>query len=565
MIILNQKKWQIRTPNPSIQVYLSNALGIHPIIAQLLINRGIEKASEAKNFLNGGEEQLHDPFLLKDMGKAIDRVKRAQQQGETVLIFGDYDVDGITASVVLRQVLSRFGISVINHIPNRMDDGYGLNDQILSIARQQHVSLVISVDCGITAIREAAILKENGIDLIIIDHHEPSEEGIPDALAVIDPKRNDCAYPFKDLAGVGLAAKFVQAMVGEIPSEILDLVALGTLADVVSLRGENRFFVKQGLPHIEATSNKGLQALLEISNIKGKKLKPYHAGFIIGPRINAAGRMGSASRALDLLLCDNEVEALRLARELDGVNTKRQQLQRKIVQEAMDMIEREVNFKDHRVIVLAKKGWHKGVLGIVASKVVEMFYRPAIIATLDNGIGIASARSIEGFHLHEALTHCSKTLEEFGGHRLAAGLTVQQDKIDLFRDQINAYALERLAVEDLVPFLEIDGQIPLSSLDTNLSEMIELLEPYGEGNAMPVFCSLDLTLKSRPAVLARDTLKFWVSDGATTLSAVGFGMGKYAQGLKMGSKVDLAYELSVDDWNKAPVVQLKLRDIRFKE
>jgi single-stranded-DNA-specific exonuclease len=446
-----------------------------------------------------------------------------------------------------------------------MDDGYGLNDQVVEIAQKCHATLVISVDCGITALKEAKILKENKIDLIVIDHHEPSDQGIPDAVAVIDPKRSDCPYPFKHLAAVGLAAKFAQAMTGEMPTDILDLVALGTVTDVVPLCGENRLLVKQGLPLIERTQNKGLQALLEVASIKGKTLKPYHAGFIIGPRINAAGRMDSARRALDLLLSDNEVEALKIAKELDAINTKRQQLQRRIIQEAMDMIEHDVNFKDHRVIVLAKEGWHRGVLGIVASRVVETFYRPAIVAAIENGFGFASARSIDGFHLHEALTSCSDVLEEFGGHKLAAGLTVHQDKIEVFRDRINAYALENLDAADLTPTLIIDGEVPFSRLTVDLIDDIDLLEPYGEGNRSPIFCSHGLMVKSRPVVLAKETLKFWVSDGNVTLSVVGFGMGKYAEYLAMGQKIDLAYELTIDDWNKAPTVQLKLKDLRIRE
>lgn len=562
--LITQKKWRILPPAYPEREALSRTLGVHPIIAQLLINRGLEDFAAASGFLQTGIDQFYDPFLLKDMDKAVERVKLSQQKGETVLIFGDYDVDGITASVVLRQILNRFGVKVFNHIPDRMDDGYGLNDQAAGIARQCGASLVISVDCGITALHAAKILKENSIDLIVIDHHEPSDEGIPDALAVIDPKRKDCPYPFKHLAAVGLAAKFAQALVGEMPEDILDLVALGTIADVVPLYGENRVFVKLGLPYIEKTHNKGLQALLETARIKGKTLKPYHAGFIIGPRINAAGRMDSAHLALDLLLSTDEQDAMRLAQELETINLKRQQLQRKIIQEAMQMIEHDIDLDRHKVIVLAKEGWHKGVLGIVASRVVETFYRPAIIASIEDGWGTGSARSIEGFHLHEALAYCGDILKEFGGHKLAAGLTVHQDNLDHFRDEINAYASQNLDAADLTPTLMIDGDIAFSDLDTDLVAMIDLLEPYGEGNRSPIFCSTDVVIKSRPVVLAKETLKFWVSDGNQTLSAVGFGMGAYQTELSLGQKVDVAYELAIDDWNKDPIVQLKLKDIRIK-
>jgi len=562
--LITQKKWKIVSEDAQARRRLCQTLDLHPVVARLLVNREVTDPSDAEAFLNGRAGRFHDPFLLSGMTEAVQRVQQAQRNGETVLIFGDYDVDGITASVVVRQVLTRFGIRVVNHIPDRMDDGYGLNEQVLQIARQNGASLVVSVDCGITALRAARLLKEGGIDLIVIDHHEQCEEGIPSAVAVIDPKRKDCPYPFKHLAAVGLAAKFAQALVGEVPRDILDLVALGTIADVVPLSGENRAFVKIGLPHIEETKNKGLQALLEVARISGKTLKPYHAGFIIGPRINAAGRMDSARRALDLLLNENETEALALARELDAINTRRQQLQRTIIQEAMAMIEQEVNFKDHRVIVLAKQGWHKGVLGIVASRVVETFYRPAVIASIEaDGWGTASARSIDGFPLHEALASCSDVLKEFGGHRLAAGLTVHQDHIDTFRNRINDYALKNLDAADLIPTLLIDCEVPFSTLNVELIREIDSLEPYGEGNRPPVLCSRGLTIKSRPAVLAKDTLKFWVSDGTVSYSVVGFGMGKYQEVLSLGQTVDLAYELAVDDWNKAPTVQLKLKDVRM--
>jgi len=563
--LITRKKWRVSPPSPRIQDLLCAALTIHPIAAQVLVNRGLDTVAQARAFLAGDEEGLHDPMLLKDMDRAIERVRQAQRSGETVVIFGDYDVDGITASVVLRQVLERFGIKALNHIPDRMDDGYGLNDQVVEVARKAGSGLMISIDCGITALNEARLLKDHGIDLIIIDHHEPSEQGIPEAVAVVDPKRADCPYPFKHLAAVGLAAKFAQAMFGEVPRDILDFVALGTIADVVPLHGENRIFVKQGLPCIETTRNKGLQALLEVTRIKGKPLRPYHAGFVIGPRINAAGRMDSARRALDLFLSDDEREALRLAQDLDRINSQRQQMQQKIIREALEMLSQSQRLQDQSVIVLAKEGWHIGVLGIVASRIVETFYRPAIVASLDEEWGTASARSIENFHLHEALNYCAQDLEEFGGHKLAAGLKISRNNLERFTDRINDYARQALKNEDLIPVLTIDCAVALSQLDVDLVRLIDSFEPYGEGNRTPIFCSYNIQVKSRPAVLARNTLKFWVSDGQQTWSVVGFGMGDYARHFTMGDTVDVAYELAIDDWNKAPTVQLRLKDIRLKQ
>jgi len=410
--LIAQKRWDLPVPNPQLQAEISNTLHVHPILAQLLINRGITTPLEAEAFLNTDFEKLYDPFLMRDMDKAVERVRLAKERQERVLIFGDYDVDGVTSSVVLNKTLTQYGLDVVHHIPDRMDDGYGLNFNVAELARREQAKLVIAVDCGITALKEVRSLMEQGIDIVILDHHEPSEEGIPDCCAVVDPKRKDCPYPFKHLAAVGIAAKFTQALFGGVPNEILDLVALGTIADVVPLRGENRIFVKFGLPCIENTDNLGLQALLDVARIKGKKLRPYHAGFILGPRINAAGRMDSARHSLELLLSHDFQAAMDLAGKLDSINVERQQLQKTMIQEALDMVERDVNFNKEKVIVLVKEGWHKGVLGIVASKIVETFYRPAVIVALENGVATGSARSIDGFHLHEAHTSCLDVLED---------------------------------------------------------------------------------------------------------------------------------------------------------
>jgi len=557
-----QKFWNIKNPSPRKQAALSRELSIHPIIAQLLINRGVKDAQEADDFLTADLNRLNDPFLFKDMDKAVERIRTAKKNKERVLIFGDYDVDGVTSTALMFNTLKKFGLHVINHIPHRLHDGYGLNEDVGKIAKKNGVTLVIAVDCGITAFKEVDLLNSMDIDIIVVDHHEPAHKGIPSATAVIDPKRKDCGYPFRHLAAVGLVAKVTQALTGKVTGEALDLVALGTIADVVPLRGENRIYVKAGLPHIEKTKNKGLAALLEVARIKGKKIRPHSIGFVLGPRINASGRMDSAHKALDLLLCDEHDEALRLAQFLETNNARRQKLQKDVIQEALDMVEREVNFQDQKVIVLCKEGWHKGVLGIVAARVAEQYFRPAIVMSLKEGVGTASARSIAGFHLDQALAHCTDLLEAFGGHKLAAGLTIKEENIDPFRKAINEFAQDILEVRDLIPALNIDYEIPLSTLSVQLSRTMELLEPFGEGNPSPLFCSRQLTVKSNPAVLGRETLKFWVTDGQVTVSAVGFGMARYKDLVRLGEKVDLAYQLGIDDWNKAATVQLTLKDIK---
>ena len=557
------KRWLIKIANPIIQKLLIDALNIHPIIAQLLINRQVTTVHEAQLFLNAELPSLYNPFLLTDMDRAVERIGLAKEQSEKILIFGDYDVDGVTSSALLRRTLKRVGLDAINYIPHRMEEGYGLNVAIAEFAKAQGIHLIITVDCGINAFEPIAAIMALGIDVIVIDHHEPDGERIPPALAVIDPKRVDCLYPSKNLSAVGLVAKLAQALLGEIPEEDLDLVAIGTVADVVALRGENRIFVKKGLPLIERTLKCGLRALLEVAKISGKKMKPYYIGFVLGPRLNAAGRMDSANIALDLLLSEDPASANLLAQSLEEHNQSRQKMQLSVVEEAIAMIENSPNIKESQIIVVAKEGWHKGVLGIVASRIVDKYYRPTVVISVADGLGTGSARSIEGFHLHEALTKCSAILENYGGHKRAAGLRLKHEHIDAFRIAINEFAKDTWASEDLVPTLDIDCEISLSNIDLDLVALIESMEPHGEGNPSPVFCSRSLIVKSAPAALGKDTLKFWVTDGSKTFSAVGFGMGSLKSNIKMGSRVDVAYTLAIDEWNKAPVPQLMLKDIKL--
>jgi len=561
-ILTVQKQWLVKHPNPQLQVELSDKLGVHPIIAQLLINRDVKTPEDADLFLSDKLSKLYDPFLLKDMDVAVKRVKEAKEKNETVLVFGDYDADGVTSSAILHNALKREGLKVLNYIPHRIHDGYGLNHEIGEFAKENGVTLLITVDCGISAHSEVETINKLGIDVVILDHHVPSEASLPNALAVINPKRKDCPYPFEHLAAVGLAAKFSEALSGTITDEELELVAIGTVADVVPLIGENRIYVKHGLPKIAQTQNKGLKALLGVAKVKNKKIRPHFIGFIIGPRINATGRMDSAQKSLDLLLSKDDNEALALANFLEKLNSKRQKLQNDLISEALAIVEQEVNFKDQKVIVIGKEGWHKGVLGIVASRIAETYYRPTVVISMDEGVGSGSARSIEGFNLYEALTHCSSLLENYGGHKGAAGLTVKEENINEFKEMLNDFAQENFDPEHLVPSIDVDCEIPLSSLNMDLVKIIDSMEPYGEGNPTPLFCTRQLIAKSPPMVLGKDTLKFWVTDGQASISAVGFRMGKYSEFVKVGQKLDLVYEVSIDDWNKAPTVQLKLKDIR---
>jgi len=561
-LLAPRKNWKIKPADIRLQRTLSRDMNISLLMAQLLLNRNVKDATEASQFLSCSLSHLFDPLMMQDMSKAITRVKRALQKKEKILIFGDYDVDGVTSIAILQRVLEQMGADVCHHIPHRVHDGYGLNNMVARIARQKGASLFISVDCGITAIHEVDLLTKAGIDVIVIDHHEPSANGLPSALAVIDPKRKDDRYPFKELAAVGLVYKFIQALTGSLNEDLLDFVALGTVADVVPLISENRILVKYGLERIKNTKSVGLAALMEAAKLKPTSISPQAIGFILGPRLNATGRIDSARKSLELLLCNNELQAAQMAQNLNSLNNDRQKLQRQIIQEAVGIVDKEVNFKNDKVIVVSKDGWHKGVLGIVASRVCEMYSRPAVVISLENGVGSASARSISGFHLSEALNHCAALLEEFGGHKLAAGLTIRAENIMTFRRHINDFAKDILKVKDLVPVIDVDCEVPLSVLNQNLFKMTESLQPFGEGNPVPLFCTRQLKIKARPVRRAKETLKLWLTDGTMTISAVGFGMAACADYLAPGHEVDVVYQLSLDTWGKAPTLQLKLKDIK---
>ncbi len=545
---------------------LSRELEVHPIVAALLGNRDITDIEEARKFLfDSTVDSLHDPFFLKGMTKLVARINQAKEKQEHVMVFGDYDVDGVTSSTLMRKVLEQMGIEITNHIPHRMEDGYGLNEDVAKKAHDKGVTLFITVDCGITAITEVEKINSFGIDVIIIDHHEPSIEGIPPAYAIVNPKQKDCSYPFTELATVGLVSKVIHALTGKPDLNVMDLVAIGTIADVVPLRGENRVLVKCGLPLVNKTKNYGLRALLRATKLDTKQISPFHIGFVIGPRINAAGRMDSAHEALDLFLCKDDESAERQVKILEGHNRDRQRMQQEVVQEALDIVEQEENFKDQKVIVLGKEGWHKGVIGIVASRLTDKYYRPSIVISIKDGVGTASARSIDGFHLHEAIEKCSNCLENFGGHQAAAGLTIKEENIDPFRKLINEVASKTIISKKIDPTLDIDLEIQLKHIDLDLTQIVDDMQPFGEGNPQPIFCSKRLMVRGRPQILGKGTLKFWVTDGEKSFSAVGFGMADYEKLVRDADRIDLAFNLSIDDWNKAPVPQLMIKDIKVSK
>ena len=563
------KKWNIIQPDLIQQEELSRALDISPALAQLLINRGLGDAEQARTFLRGGVSELYNPFLMEGMHEAVLRIKKAIKNKEKVLIHGDYDVDGITSVALVISTLRNFGLDADYYVPDRITEGYGLGEAGVEKAVEIGASLVITVDCGISSYEEVKTLNAHKIDVIITDHHEVPKT-LPLAYAVVNPHRHDCAYPDKNLSGVSVAFKLCEALCSEFNTKDvwghLDLVSLGTVSDVAPLIGENRILVKEGLKQLQKGCNKGLKALIEASGLKKRKPGSFEIGFILGPRINASGRIGSADTAVRLLLTENMDEAEFLAKRLNEANRERQKIESVTLKEALSKIERDVNFKEHKVIVLHKKDWHNGVIGIVASRISYRFYRPTILISVKDGIGRGSGRSIENFHLFEALIGCEDILKEYGGHKYACGLTILEKNLNRFKKTINEIASSVLASDDLIPRLNIDVDIELGLLDEGVVEECSGLEPFGEGNPRPVFCSRNLKLVYPPRILKGEHIKLHVADkSGKTFEAIGFGLAKDSDielTLRKSPLFDLAYTVSFNSWQGSNTIQLKIEDVR---
>jgi len=560
----NHKILNIPALDNNLSQTLSGELGISKILAQLLINRGLKTPEDADKFLNVNLSHLLNPFDFVDMQKAVSRIKTAIRNRQRVMVFGDYDVDGITSLALLKNTLVKIGLDVVQYFPHRIKEGYGLNKDILRLVRERGAQLLITADCGTSSIEQISTLVKHNIDVIVTDHHEPSVSCLSSATATINPKLKDSGYKFRDLAGVGVAYKLCQALTGEILVEDLDLVCLGTIADMVPLVEENRVIVKEGLSRFSGTKRTGIKALLETSGIKERKITSHFVSYILGPRINASGRMDTADTAFDLLMSNEKNQADELAEAIESYNRQRQKIENKILEEASNIIEKEVNFKEHKIIVIAKEGWHQGVLGIVASKIAERFYRPTILISINDGLCKGSGRSIKNFHLFNALLECKDFLNAFGGHSHAVGLVIDKNNIEDFKSKINLVAKDKLRLEDLLPNIEIDMELGLADLNVDVISGFGVLEPFGTGNPEPLFYSRNLKLKSQPQVLGRETLKFWVSDGEVTYPAIGFGMGSLKDNLIQANSLDLVYSPHIDDWQGEPEVILEVRDIFLK-
>lgn len=547
---------------------LANQLNLPPILARILYNRGIETFDDAKIFFRAGIESLHDPFLMADMEAAVDCVISALEAKKKVLIYGDYDVDGTTSTAVLIRFFQQIGYFVDYYIPNRVSEGYGLSIETVEAARQRGTDLIIAVDCGITALDEVKRARELGMDIVICDHHQPGLE-LPPANAVLDPKRSDCPFPFKELAGVGVTFKLVQAIAQRVGVDLeslrplMDLVAIGSAADIVPLVDENRILTKVGLEQLNQTENLGLQALLQKSGLSGKRIGTGQIIFIIAPRINAVGRLGDASRAVDLLTTDHYATADAIASVLEKENRKRRDLDEGTFQQAIEMIETQFDPSNDAAFVLCSDNWHPGVIGIVASRIVEQYYRPTVMISLDDGIGKGSARSIPGFSIYEALENCSDLMQAFGGHKYAAGLSIHHDKIDALRDRLRTYAGSLLSGDMLTKKLNIEGEVRFREIDAKFMRLLKMMAPFGPQNMKPILMSRGVSVVGMPTIVGRNHLRLKLSQDGIVFDAIGFGLGGHLHRVRGNPQdIEVAYIIEENEWQGRVTIQLRLRDLR---
>lgn len=562
-----QKRWTIRKHDADAVNRLAAELRVKPLVAALLIARGLDCLDKASTFLNPCPDHLHDPYLLKGMTEAVARIQAAIKAKEKILIWGDYDVDGTTGTVLLRRMFRLLGVETEFHVPNRFTEGYGINIPALEEAKNRGVSLVISVDCGIRSFEPLEWAAENGLDVIVTDHHLSDEvRGNPPAVAVVNPNQPDCPYPDKHLAGVGVAFKLAHALLREAGLEhevpqFLKIAAIGTVADVMSLTGENRAIVALGLLDLPKTDNWGLKALMEVADCR-EEMTSYHIGFRIGPRINAAGRMDVARHVVELLEADGYGTARELALLLDGRNRDRQKMQQKITELALT--ETETHDGKH-FIVVAGDEWHQGVIGLAASRIAERLYRPTIVLSLKNGYGHGSARSIANFHLLNALDTCEDLFEQYGGHAAAAGMKIKRENIEALRQRLNEYAASMLADDDLVPELMIDALVTPQSMTLELVDELAAFEPFGAGNPKPVFITRDLLLREEPYIMKDKHLKLrlFTKEGREFEAVWWDGIERSkGQTLKRNSRIELAYVPEANQWQGNRRLQLVVEDLR---
>ncbi len=567
-----ERRWEIRECDRKSEARIARELSVPPIVARLLVNRGISDSAVAARFLSPSLTDVSNPLLLKGMEEAVSRLCAARVRGETVCVYGDYDVDGVTSTALLIHFFRAVGIRCFYHIPNRFEDGYGLSEGGLRTVAER-AQVVVSVDCGISAVAEAELCASLGLDLIITDHHTPGPF-LPQACAVINPLQSGCPFPFKYLAGVGVAFNLMVALRGRLREEgafvgerepnlreYLDLVALGTIADVVPLTGDNRIFVKYGLRELSASPRVGVKALKEVAGVAGA-VGCGAVGFRLAPRLNAAGRLEDAARGVELLLEEEPTRAAAIAAELDASNAERQAIEGQIMSDALGRIQNSPAMKGRKSIVLASDAWHPGVIGIVASRMVDLFHRPTVLISLQDGNGRGSGRSIPGFHLYDALDACAGHLVKFGGHRYAAGLSIDEASLAGFTARFEEVSAGRLSAEDLMPVLRVDAALSPGEVTPELADAIASLAPFGAGNPEPLFVLRRMEMGQRLPVRGNH-LKMRFAAPVGMLDAIGFNLA--GKGAGLSGTVDVAFTLCWNEWNGRKNLQLNVKDIMQSE
>lgn len=555
------KKWEVIETDEEKAKIISEKFNLSMFISRLLVNKGIVDEEKISVFINPTRNSFYDPFLMPDMEKAVNRIIKAIDNKEKTIIYGDYDVDGITSSVVLKSFLEERGLKTDIYIPNRLDEGYGLNEDAVEKLADDEYKLMITVDCGITGNKEVELANSLGIDVVITDHHEPLK-AIPDAVAVVDAKRDDNEYPFRGLAGVGVTFKLIQAISikMKLPAEsnlkYLDIVCIGTISDIVPLQDENRVISQLGLMLIKQTKNIGLKVLLE--SIGYNQIDSNTVSFGLAPRINACGRMGHEKVAVDLLLTNDIKKAKDLTEKLNKYNQERQNVEKKIFEEAVQIAKKTKK----RCVVVGKENWHHGVIGIVSSKITEILGKPSILLCYEDGIAKGSGRSIKGFDLHEALENCEEYIEQFGGHSMAVGVTLKQENVEKFSQRLDKYA-ESMNIETIVPILLIDQKVELKDITIDDIRQLRILEPFGEANSVPLFQFSNLKIDSIRALSEGKHLKLILKDENNRyLDVIGFNIGNLSEEYRIGEKVDVVGNLKINNYNNQESIQLILNDIR---
>ncbi|HHE37765.1 MAG TPA: single-stranded-DNA-specific exonuclease RecJ [Candidatus Cloacimonetes bacterium] len=571
-----QKRWRVSEPltleQQEQKVNISKEIKCPEMVAEMLIRKGIVDLPAIDDFFHPNLENIHDPFLFPQMDKAVNRIIKAIKNKEKITIYGDYDVDGTTSTALLYLGLKKLQAIVDYYIPHRMIEGYGLSLSGVEQLKENGTQLIISVDCGINAFEEVDEINSLGMDIIITDHHNPKEE-LPAGVAIINPKMKENDYPYIDLAGVGVAYKLLSAVYQKIDfgdkqivHKYIDLVALGTIADIVPLTGENRIFASIGLDRLIKKQNIGLNALIGIAGLSQKELNASDIVFGVAPRINAAGRMGSALRAVELMVSTDENKSMELAQIIERENSLRQQIDQRTFEEACEIIEKKYkNMDETYCIVVSSDDWHPGVIGIVASKLVEKYYRPAIMISFKDGIGSGSGRSIAGFDLFQALKNVEDYLETFGGHKYAAGLSILVEYVDSFENRLSKFIEKNISPELLIPPLKIDTELELYDINEHLLEWLNKFAPFGPGNMRPTFVTKKVMIVGYPYNVGANHLKLKVIKDGCTLDLIGFNLGDFLPFLKKGSLLDIAYTLEFNTWQGRSTIQGKLKDIHFVE